>query len=532
MLKKVLIANRGEIAVRVIRTCQEMGIATVAVHSEADDGALHVRYADEAYPLGDPTPAQSYLNVDKIIEASIELGVDGIHPGYGFLAENSKFAKACEDNGIKFIGPSSVAIEKMGNKVEARKIMRDANIPITPGSKEAMKDLDDAIGTADSIGYPIMLKASAGGGGIGMRIVRQKGELKDAMESAQAQAKSAFGNPEIFMEKFIEEPRHIEFQILADRNGGVVHLGERECSIQRKYQKLIEEAPSPIMTSELRKRMGEVSIDVAKTIGYESAGTVEFIFSKGEFYFNEMNTRLQVEHPVTEMITGLDLVREQLRLAAGEEIGYFTDDIAINGWAMECRINAEDPLNNFFPSPGTITGYQVPGGHGVRVDSGVYSGFTIPMYYDSLIAKLIVWGRDRREAMAHMQRALGEYIIEGIKTNIPLHKLVLSDDDFQEGNIDTSFIKKRKMIEGLKDSLTFDIAEVGAKVDDETQLAAVIGAAIAAHVGTMQKINRISKVSYDDRDGSSGWGVSRWGRTTTSPWAFAGRLEQMGYKTK
>jgi pyruvate carboxylase subunit A len=525
MFDKILIANRGEIALRILRTCKELGIKTVAVYSDADRKALHVKYADETKYIGKSPPASSYLNIDKLIELATQLGVDGIHPGYGFLAENPEFVRACERASLKFIGPSSTAIEKMGNKVEARKIMRAAGVPVTPGSESAVTTVEDAIGIASEVGYPIIIKASAGGGGMGMRIVSAPDELADAMKAAQYQAQVAFGNPEIFIEKYISNPRHIEFQILADSHGNIVHLGERECSIQRRYQKLVEEAPSTALTQALRDSMGAVAVKVARTINYENAGTVEFIYSDGNFYFNEMNTRLQVEHPVTEMITQVDLVREQIRLAAGETLGYTQSDIKFTGWAIECRINAEDPMNNFFPSPGRIYEYQAPGGFGVRVDAGVYAGFTVPTYYDPLIAKLIVWGRTRRDAIAHIIRALDEYVIKGIKTNIPFHKKILRDPYFQKGMISTHFIEDRKIIQQLSAELARKELAPTPVLEPVLKYRAIISAAIGAYLtGKKPPFEYKPTILPEPAE------RPKWHREPPiNRWALAGRLELMGY---
>lgn len=444
MFKKVLIANRGEIALRIIRACKEMGIGTVAVYSEADRESLHVKVADEAFCIGPAQSARSYLNIANIISAAEVSGADAIHPGYGFLAENANFAEICESCGIKFIGPSIEALEKMGAKAVARETMIKAGVPVVPGTEGVVSDSEEAVVIAEEIGYPVIIKASAGGGGKGMRIAQSKNDLLHALQTARAEAEAAFGNGEVYIEKYVEEPRHIEFQILADNYGNTVYLGERDCSIQRRNQKLIEEAPSVALTPELRHEMGEVAIKAAKAVNYANAGTIEFLLDKhNRFYFIEMNTRIQVEHPVTELITGIDLIKEQLRVAAGEELGYSQDDIKIDGWAMECRINAEDPTRNFMPSPGKITAYQAPGGLGVRVDSAAYEGYHIPPYYDSMVAKLIVWGRDRDEAIARMKRCLQEYVVEGVKTTIPFHLRILDNAFFQRGDFYTNFIQRR-----------------------------------------------------------------------------------------
>ncbi len=446
MFKKLLIANRSEIAIRVMRACRELGIKTVAVYSDADEKALHPRYADEAYPLGGSHPKESYLNIKKIIKIAKDSGADAIHPGYGFLAENPSFAYACEKEKITFIGPSSKVIELMGNKIVARKTVSKAGAPVVPGTEGEVKDIKKALAISSEIGFPVIVKAAAGGGGIGMKIANTPQELEEAVRSAQATAGSAFGDASVFIEKYVAEPRHIEIQVLADKYGNVVHLGERECSIQRRHQKLIEEAPSPVMTPELRQEMGSVAANIAKAIGYVNAGTIEFIYTRGKFYFMEMNTRVQVEHPITEMVTGIDIVKQQILIAAGEKLPFKQEDIKINGHAIECRINAEDPTNNFAPSPTKLRGYRSPGGVGVRVDSGVFTSYNIPSFYDPMISKLIVWGRDRKEAIERMKRALYEYIILGPKTNIPFHKAVLANEKFCRGELSTHFISEQKQI--------------------------------------------------------------------------------------
>lgn len=440
MFSKILVANRGEIAIRVMRACRELGIKSVAVYSEADKNALFTRYADEAYEIGKPAPSQSYLRIDRILEVAEEAGAEAIHPGYGFLAENPRLGEECEKQGIKLIGPKGSVIEAMGDKITSKKLMKKAGVPVIPGTDQGVSDPDEAARIADSIGYPVIIKASAGGGGIGMRAVYEEDELIRAMESTQSVAASAFGDPTVYIEKYLERPRHIEFQVMADESGNVIHLADRECSIQRRHQKLIEEAPSPIMTPELRERMGSAAVKAAEYIGYENAGTVEFLYSNGDFYFLEMNTRIQVEHPITEVITGVDLVKEQIRVASGEELRFTQKDINIRGHAIECRINAENPLADFAPNPGKITGYRSPGGIGVRVDSGVYMNYEIPPFYDSMISKLIVWGMDRQEAINRMKRALSEYIILGVKTTIPFHKAIMRNEAFRRGELHTHFV--------------------------------------------------------------------------------------------
>lgn len=449
MFKKILIANRGEIAVRIIRACREMNINTVAVYSEADQDSLHVWWADEAYCIGPAHPTKSYLNFTNIISAALVSGADAIHPGYGFLSENADFAEVCSTCGITFIGPPIKAIQRMGAKALARETMIKAGVPVVPGSDGVIEDTADALRIAEEIGYPVMIKASAGGGGRGMRVAHSREELENAISTAQAEAQAAFGNGEIYLEKYVEEPRHIEFQIVGDMHGNLIHLGERDCSIQRRNQKVIEEAPSIVLTPELRSKMGEAAVRAARAVDYYSVGTVEFLLDKHfNFYFMEMNTRIQVEHPVTELITGIDLVKEQIRVAAGEKLGISQEDVAIRGHAIECRINAEDPNKNFMPSPGRITTYMPPGGPGVRVDSAVYDGYVIPPFYDSMVGKLIAWGKDRNEAIARMQRALQEFVIKGIPTTIPFHQKVLRNAFFRRGEIYTNFIQRRILGDG------------------------------------------------------------------------------------
>lgn len=443
MFRKILVANRGEIAVRVLRACREMDIASVTVYSDADRNALHARYADEVYHLGPAPATESYLRIERIIEIAKKAGAEAIHPGYGFLAENTEFARACEDSGIVFIGPTSQAIELLGDKIASKKTMTKAGIPVIPGSEGAVGKEDIAHRIAADIGFPVLIKAAGGGGGKGMRVVRNEKDLSSSMKQAMNEARSAFGNPTIFIEKFLESPRHIEFQILADNHGNVVHLFERECSVQRRHQKLIEESPSAIMTPELRIKMGEAAVKAVKASNYTNAGTVEFMVDRDRnFYFLEMNTRLQVEHPVTELITGIDIVKEQFRIASGEILELRQDDVKMNGTAIECRISAEDPENNFAPSTGRITELIEPGGIGVRVDSGIYEGFEVPIYYDPLIAKLLAWAPTRQEAIARMRRALAEYTIRGVKTSIPFHLLVMAHPSFVNGDYDTTFIDK------------------------------------------------------------------------------------------
>ena len=444
MFKKILIANRGEIALRIIRACKELGIGTVAIYSEADRDSLHVHYADEAFCVGPAPGNRSYLNIPNIISTATIAEVDAIHPGYGFLAENSRFAEICDTHHIKFIGPPASAIEKMGDKAIAKQSMKEAGVPVIPGSEGILAEVKDAVQMAGEIGYPVIIKASAGGGGRGMRVVYDQEELVNAYQTAQTEADVAFGNPAVYMEKYIEEPKHIEIQLLLDEHGNGVYLGERDCSVQRRHQKVIEESPSPVITPEIRSKIGEAAILGAKSAGYTNAGTVEFLLDKnGKFYFMEMNTRIQVEHPVTEMVTGTDLIKEQIYVAMGERLRLQQKDIIIRGHAIECRINAEDPDKNFMPSPGRITLYHIPGGPGVRVDSAVYQGYTIPPHYDSMIAKLIVWEENRSMAIQRMLRALAEFEIEGVKTTIPFHLMVLNDDYFKRGEVFTNFIQTR-----------------------------------------------------------------------------------------
>ncbi|SCJ47479.1 Biotin carboxylase [uncultured Clostridium sp.] len=441
MIRKVLIANRGEIAVRVIRACREMGIKTVAIYSEADKEAMHTQLADESICVGTPKSKDSYLNESNIISAAVITKCNAIHPGFGFLSEKAEFAAICEECNIKFIGPSSDVINIMGNKSKAREMMKKAGVPIVPGSEGLIKSFEEAKIEAKRIGYPVMIKASAGGGGKGIRIVKEEGELENSFFTAKSEAQINFGDDSVYMEKFIENPRHIEFQILADSLGNVVHLGERDCSVQRRNQKLLEEAPSSILSDELRKKMGRAAVDAAKAVGYTNAGTIEFLVDKHKnFYFMEMNTRIQVEHPVTEMVTSVDIVKEQLRIANGEELTITQEDINVKGHSIECRINAENPSKNFAPSPGKIEFLNLPGGNGIRVDTAVYPGYTIPPVYDSMIAKVIVHGNNREEAINKMIRALDEFVIEGVECNIDFQIDILNNERFKLGIFDTSFI--------------------------------------------------------------------------------------------
>jgi acetyl-CoA carboxylase biotin carboxylase subunit len=443
MFKKILIANRGEIAVRIIRACREMGIETVAVYSEADRNALHAEMADEAICIGPARARDSYLNMQNIISATVLSGAEAIHPGFGFLSENSEFAEMCKACNITFIGPDAESIEKMGNKSRAREIMMEADVPVVPGSEGAISTIEEGIELADKIGYPVLIKASAGGGGRGIRIVNNKDEFAKAFETAKSEAKNAFGDDTMYVEKFVVNPRHIEFQILADNYGNTVYLGERDCSIQRRNQKVLEEAPSPVMSEVLRKEMGAVAVRAAKAVGYKNAGTIEFLLDKfGRYYFMEMNTRIQVEHPITEMVTGVDLIKEQIKIASGERLELSQEDVKISGHAIECRINAENPDKGFRPSPGKIQRMHIPGGLGVRLDSAAYQGYVIPPTYDSMIGKLIVHGKTREEAINRMKRALGEFVIDGIDTNIDFQFRILSNEVFESGEFDTGFITK------------------------------------------------------------------------------------------
>ena len=441
MFSKILIANRGEIAVRVIRACKELGIRTVAVYSEADRSSLHVQLADEAVCVGGPRADHSYLNIPAIISAAEITDVDAIHPGYGFLSENAHFAEICESCNVAFIGPTAQAIRLLGDKIAAKDVMRKAGIPIIPGSTTAIQDKDDALRTARRVGYPVIVKAAAGGGGRGMRVCHNDVRLVSALMVCQSEAEASFGNRDVFVEKYIKEPRHVEFQVLGDTAGHLIHLGERDCTIQRNHQKLIEESPSPSVDSKLRRKMGEIAVRAAKAANYTTVGTVEFLLDRdGNFYFIEMNTRIQVEHPVTEMVTGLDLVKEQIRLAAGEGLRIKQDDVKLTGWAIECRVNAADPANGFTPSPGRIVVYHQPGGPGVRVDTHAYAGYDIPPFYDSMLAKLIVHGATRHDAIRIMQRALEEYLIEPIRTTIPLHRRIFNDPAFWRGQFSTDYL--------------------------------------------------------------------------------------------
>ncbi len=491
----MLIANRGEIAVRVIRACREMGIQTVAVYSDADRGALHVRMADEAFRVGPASSRESYLIIDRIIEAAKASKAEAIHPGYGFLAENAAFAKACETAGVTFIGPSAESIGLMGSKVESRRAASHYGVPMVPGTLDPVESEDEARRIAKTIGYPIMLKASAGGGGKGLRFVRNDDEMESALRNTRSEAMSAFGDAAVYIEKFVEQPRHVEIQVLADRHGNAIYLGERECTIQRRHQKVIEECPSPIMNPDLRSRMGEAALKVVRAANYFNAGTVEFLVDRHlEFYFLEMNTRLQVEHPVTEMVTGVDLVKQQLLVASGGKLGLRQEDIVMRGSAIECRVYAEDPDNNFFPSPGRISLLRTPSGPGVRDDSGVYEGWTVPIDYDPLISKLVAWGATREEARTRMLRALREYQVEGIKTNILFFREILDHPEFCKGDFDTGFIdrwlKDRNGIPALAEA-DRDIALLAAALHHSTRSAAAGESTPAAPASAWKNAGRI-----------------------------------------
>lgn len=501
MFKKILIANRGEIAVRVIRSCREMDIPSVAVFSDADRHSLHVRYADEAYRLGPPKASESYLLMDKIIQVALDCGADAIHPGYGFLAERADFSQACQDNGITFIGPKPSSITAMGNKQMARNTVRQAGVPVIPGT-EGQENLTDQelLKLAPEIGFPLLIKPSAGGGGKGMREVHNLDEMSGLLAASRREAESSFGDGNIYLEKLIQGARHIEIQVLADHHGNVIHLGERECSLQRRHQKVLEEAPSPFIDKdqEMRERMGAIAVQAARSVDYINAGTIEFLVDKEKnFYFLEMNTRLQVEHPVTEAVTGIDIVKEQIRIAAGKELSVQQEDVKIQGWAMECRVNAEDPFRGFIPSTGVISHSLLPAGPGVRVDTGIYSGFEISPYYDALVSKVIVHGKTREETIARMKRVLEEYRLIGIRTNIPLHLALLDNPAFLAGEFDTQFVQDKILLENDADADT-DLPEIGALV-----------AVLATH-----KYNQRSAVD-----------IQR-GKSDLSNWKLAGRREQ------
>lgn len=499
MFRKVLVANRGEIAVRVLRACRELGLRTAAVYSDADRTALHVRYADEAYNIGPAPSAQSYLSIDRIIAAARQSEVDAIHPGYGFLAENPAFARACQDAGLAFIGPSPESMESMGDKAAARRSAARLGIPIVPGTDREIREEEEALAVASQIGYPLLVKAAVGGGGKGMRTVHSPADLPFALVAARREAESTFGDGSIYLERLVEGARHIEFQILGDQHGNIVHLGERECSIQRRHQKLLEEAPSVALDEHLRNEMGEAAIALARAVDYSNVGTVEFLLDREKnFYFLEMNTRLQVEHPVTELVSGVDIVKEQLRMASGRTMRYRQEDLKIKGWALECRICAEDPYDSFLPSTGHITGLHEPTGPGVRLDSGIYEGFDVSLYYDSLISKLSVWGETRGEAILRMRRALEEYRIMGVKTNIPFHQQMMNHMEFIYGQFDTTFVENR-----------FAMQE---RDKGELLKAAAIAATIVDHQRRQQAFSTIRKQ----------------GEQGPSNWKVAGRREALG----
>ena len=496
MFNKILIANRGEIAVRVLRACHEMGIAAVVVYSDVDRAALHVRKADEAYPIGAAPASESYLNIPKILDVAKRSGADAIHPGYGFLSENAKFAQACADAGVKFIGPTPAAMNAMGSKTRARQAMEKAGVPFVPGTSRGVESVEEAEQVAARIGYPVMLKAAAGGGGKGMRLVHAADQLKSSLEAARSEAERSFGDSEVYLEKAIINPRHIEMQILADEHGNSVYLGERECSLQRRHQKVLEEAPSPMVDADMRRRMGDVAVRVAQAANYSNAGTIEFLVDQEKnFYFLEMNTRLQVEHPVTELITGLDLVHLQIRIAAGEKLPFKQEDVRLRGHAIECRIYAEDPDNIYFPSPGKITLLLQPSGPGIRRDSGMYEGWTVPIDYDPLLAKLIGYGTDRDQAIARLTRALSEYFVGGIKTNISLFRRILGDANFRAAKLDTGFLDR--MLQRTEDKA----------VDSRATEVAAIAAGIFATLGASAAA---AAERAEDRTSASDAAASKW----------------------
>lgn len=479
---KILIANRGEIAIRVMRACRELGIDTVAIYSEADKNSLFVHYADEAFSVGPAPPSKSYLNMERIIDVAKTTHAEAIHPGYGFLAENASFSGLCEEEGITFIGPKKKTIIAMGSKIRSKQTMKDAGVPVLPGTDGGIDDLETAAKVADTIGYPVIVKASAGGGGIGMQIVEDPSRIEEAIAGAMRIAESAFGDRTVFIEKYLQKPRHVEVQVFCDEHGNRVHMFERECSIQRRHQKLIEEAPCPVMTPELRERMTSSALKVAEAVDYVNAGTVEFLYDKGNYYFMEMNTRLQVEHTITELVTGIDLVRQQIIVAAGDPLEYAQEDVTIRGHAIECRINAEDPLNNFAADPGKITRYRSPGGPGIRLDSGIHAGYTIPPHYDSMIAKLCVWGMDRDLAIARMRRAIYEYVILGVKTTLPLHHAVMHNPEFIAGNTHTHFLQEEHISKTLKRYIQEDetrMTQLATPLRNDRKIAAISAGLIA-----------------------------------------------------
>ncbi|EJG07246.1 acetyl-CoA carboxylase, biotin carboxylase [Methanofollis liminatans DSM 4140] len=487
--EKVLIANRGEIAIRVMRGCRELGIETVAIYSTPDKNALHVKYADEGFFVGEAPPQKSYLNMERIVEIARKSGAEAVHPGYGFLAENAKFAKMVEEEGLTFIGPSWRTIEMMGSKIESKQKMREAGVPVLPGTPGGIASIEEAARVAEEIGYPVIVKASAGGGGIGMHIVNSPEELEEAIKGSMKIAESAFGDATVFIEKYLVKPRHIEFQVLADNYGSTLHLYDRECSIQRRHQKLVEEAPSPIMTDELRERMSASAVTVAKASGYRNAGTVEFLYSGGEYYFMEMNTRLQVEHTITEMITGIDLVKQQLAIASGQDLSFGQEDVSIRGHAIECRINAEDPMNNFQADPGKIVRYRSPGGPGIRVDSGIHMGYTIPPNYDSMISKLCAWGQTRMEAIERMRRAIYEYVVLGVKTTLPLHHALMHNREFVQGRTHTHFLQEEHIAQSLRRSLREEETRMATLADSLRQgkEMAAISAAVNVYINSRKR---------------------------------------------
>jgi pyruvate carboxylase subunit A len=515
MFDKILVANRGEIALRVLRTAREMGIRTAAVYSEQDARSLHVKLADEAYYLGGGPSKETYLNIDKITQLAVDNGCEAVHPGYGFLSENPKFVLALEKRKIAFVGPPASAMDAMGNKTAAKRTMMESGVPVTPGGVDPIKDTKAGIKLAKEIGFPVIIKAAAGGGGMGILVADKESVVEKQILAAKAIADSAFGDDSIFIEKFLDRPRHIEIQVLADHHGNYVHYGERECSIQRRYQKLIEEAPSPVVDAKQREAMGKVAIDAARAVGYTNAGTVEMIWSAGSFYFNEMNTRLQVEHPVTEMVYGVDLVREQIRIAAGERLGYSQEDIKPRGWSIECRINAEDPYTDFMPTPGKVGNYIPPSGFGVRVDSLLQPNFEVPSAYDSMVAKLITWGSTRMEAIARMRRALHEYEIEGLTTTIPFHRVVMQDEAFQAGEMSTQFVQERRILDQM--------LEVKAIQDEERRLlaAAIVAALEAQPGGATEYARRHSKLTDGPVAVASPEGDS------VNPWRLAARRDAL-----
>ena len=516
LFKKILIANRGEIAVRVIRACREMGIESVVVYSDADRRALHVRKADYAYHIGPSAASESYLRIDKILEVAKKSGAEAIHPGYGFLSENARFARACADAGVKFIGPTGDAMDAMGSKTRARQAMAAAGVPMVPGNAQGLKSAEEAETLAENIGYPIMLKAAAGGGGKGMRLVKSKDELRSSLEAASSEAQRSFGDSEVYLEKFIVNPRHIEMQIFADEHGNTVWLGERECSVQRRHQKVLEESPSPIVDSDMRRRMGEVAVRAAQACNYINAGTIEFLVDEQKnFYFLEMNTRLQVEHPVTELVTGLDLVQLQIRVASGEPLPFKQEDLSLRGHAMECRVYAEDPDNQFFPSPGRITRLISPSGPGIRRDSGMYEGWTVPLDYDPLLAKLISYGNDREQCIGRLQRALYEYFVGGIKTNIPLFRRILSDPDFKAGKLHTGFL----------DRLLSEPQIPAAEHEERTRMAAIAAAIFATSEPQVTLGKPFDGVTYTEQ--SHGKQSNGDAGNEKSKWKSQGRAEAM-----